>query len=120
MQVSYQIKLIFWYLCYLQAAWLDKIDRRYAWIKRTLVDFEEKFGHLFPPSWEVSERICIEFCEITRKELSRIMGKRVREIDVKLLLFAIGRTTNFEVLISKRFTGVTLTETQVRFGEVLR
>jgi len=47
-------------------AWLDKIDRRYAWIKRTLVDFEEKFGHLFPQDWEISERICVEFCELTR------------------------------------------------------
>ena len=49
-----------------QDAWLDKIDRRYAWIKRFLVDFEEKFGRMFPASWEVSERICVEFCEITR------------------------------------------------------
>ena len=54
-----------------QVAWLDKIDRRYAWIKRTLVDFEEKFGHMFPPTWEVSERICIEFCETTRRELGK-------------------------------------------------
>lgn len=45
---------------------MDKIDRRYAWIKRTLVDFEEKFGPLFPEAWEVSERICIEFCNLTR------------------------------------------------------
>lgn len=45
---------------------MDKIDRRYAWIKRTLVDFEEKFGPLFPEAWEVSERICIEFCNVTR------------------------------------------------------
>ncbi|KAK3586403.1 hypothetical protein CHS0354_013107 [Potamilus streckersoni] len=89
-------------------AWLDKIDRRYAWIKRTLVDFEEKFGHLFPLDWEVSERICVEFCEITRKELGKIMAKRTGEIDVKLLLFAIQRTTNFEALMAKRFTGVTL------------
>ncbi|WAR02922.1 VPS53-like protein [Mya arenaria] len=95
-------------------AWLDKIDRRYAWIKRTLVDFEEKFGHLFPVDWEVSERICVEFCDITRKELHKIMGKRRSEIDVKLLLFAIQRTTNFESLISKRFTGVTIQTAQTK------
>jgi len=49
-----------------QTAWLDKIDHRYAWLKRTLMEFEEKFGRMFPPSWELSERICAEFCEITR------------------------------------------------------
>ena len=52
--------------CIKQVAWLDKIDRRYAWIKRALVEFEEKHGKLFPESWEVSERICVEFCHITR------------------------------------------------------
>ncbi|XP_059139225.1 vacuolar protein sorting-associated protein 53 homolog [Physella acuta] len=93
-------------------AWLDKIDRRYAWIKRALVDFEEKFGHLFPPDWEVSERICVEFCHITRKELSKVMQRRRVEIDVKLLLFAIQRTSNFEALIAKRFTGITMQKNQ--------
>ncbi|KAK2148029.1 hypothetical protein LSH36_520g01045 [Paralvinella palmiformis] len=89
-------------------AWLDKIDRRYAWIKRFLVDFEDKFGRLFPPSWEVSERICVEFCDVTRKELSKIMSKRATMIDVKLLLFAIQRTINFETLCARRFSGRTL------------
>ncbi|XP_067931939.1 vacuolar protein sorting-associated protein 53 homolog [Watersipora subatra] len=89
-------------------AWLDKIDRRYAWIKRALVEFEEKHGKLFPESWEVSERICVQFCNITRAELSKVMSRRLVDIDVKLLLFAIQRTTAFEQLISKRYTGVTL------------
>lgn len=57
-----------------QTAWLDKIDRRYAWIKRSLVDFEDKFGRMFPPSWEVSERICVEFCEITRLVQSQLIS----------------------------------------------
>ncbi|XP_052834065.1 vacuolar protein sorting-associated protein 53 homolog [Octopus bimaculoides] len=90
-------------------AWLDKIDRRYAWIKRTLVSFEEKFGHIFPVEWEVSERICIEFCEITRRELSKVMAKRATEIDVKLLLFAIQRTSNFESYLSMQPTKVAIT-----------
>ncbi|GAB6030212.1 Vacuolar protein sorting-associated protein 53 [Chamberlinius hualienensis] len=89
-------------------AWLDKIDRRYSWLKRHLVSFEEKFGRLFPPDWEMSERIAVEFCEITRTELSKIMSRRVNEIDVKLLLFAIQRTVYFENLLSKRFSGATL------------
>ncbi|XP_071493403.1 vacuolar protein sorting-associated protein 53 homolog [Diadema antillarum] len=89
-------------------AWLDKIDRRYAWLKRALVEFEEKYGALFPRDWEVSERICVEFCNVTRTELGKTMQKRASEIDVKLLLFAIQRTTNFETIIAKRFSGVTL------------
>nr|XP_006823123.1 PREDICTED: vacuolar protein sorting-associated protein 53 homolog [Saccoglossus kowalevskii] len=36
------------------------------------------------------------------------MAKRAIEIEVKLLLFAIQRTTNFEALLAKRFSGTTL------------
>ncbi|KAJ3618412.1 hypothetical protein MTP99_006410 [Tenebrio molitor] len=89
-------------------AWLDKIDKRYAWIKRHLLEFEDRLGNLFPQSWEVSERIAVQFCRNTRDELSKIMLKRKSEIDVKLLLYAIQKTSTFENLLARRFTGVTL------------
>lgn len=91
-------------------AWLDKIDKRYAWLKRHLLDFEQKFDTIFPVDWEVSERITVQFCHITRDDLSSIMAKRLNEIDVRLLLFAINKTQAFEQLLSKRFTGKTLTD----------
>lgn len=86
-------------------AWLDKIDKRYTWLKRMLLDFEGKYPHVFPPEWELSECIAIEFCAITHRSLSRIMAIRKQEIDVKLLLYAIQKTQQFEVLLGKRFTG---------------
>lgn len=93
-------------------AWLDKIDKRYAWVKRHLLDFEEKYGTIFPLDWELSERITVQFCSITREELTKIMSRRRTEIDVKLLLFAIQKTAAFEQLLDKRFIGATLEETK--------
>lgn len=90
------------------SAWLDKIDRRYAWIKKHLLDFESKFGTIFPQNWEVSERIAVQFCHMTRDDIGKLMEKRRHEIDVKLLLYAIQRTTSFENLLAKRFLGLTL------------
>lgn len=87
-------------------AWLDKIDKRYAWLKRHLLELEERLGSMFPASWEVSERITVEFCNLTKTELSKLMAKRTSELDVKLLLYAIQRTANFESLLARRFTGV--------------
>lgn len=92
-------------------AWLDKIEKRYAWLKRHLLDFEDKYGKIFPYNWELSERITIEFCMITRNELSKVMSKRRTEIDVKLLLYAIAKTSAFEILLAKRFSGVTIIKT---------
>ncbi|XP_054723546.1 vacuolar protein sorting-associated protein 53 homolog [Uloborus diversus] len=91
-----------------EIAWLDKIDKRYSWLKKHLIEFEEKFGRMFPPDWEVSELIAVEFCHITRKELGKIMVSRKSELNVQLLLFAIEKTTNFESLLSRRFSGITL------------
>ncbi|KAM4647996.1 vacuolar protein sorting-associated protein 53 homolog isoform 4-T5 [Amazona ochrocephala] len=101
-----------------KVAWLDKIDRRYAWIKRQLVDYEEKYGRMFPPEWCMTERIAVEFCHVTRTELAKIMRTRAKEIEVKLLLFAIQRTTNFEGLLAKRFSGCTLADGTVKKPEV--
>lgn len=105
-------------------AWLDRIDRRYTWIKRHLLSFEERMGRIFPADWEMSERIAVEFCNVTRSikiirlyvsyslithywfecrsELSKLMTKRVNDIDVKLLLFTLQKTTQFEDLLSRR------------------
>ncbi|EFN82571.1 vacuolar protein sorting-associated protein 53 homolog [Harpegnathos saltator] len=99
-------------------AWLDKIDRRYAWIKKHLLDFESKFGTIFPQDWEVSERIAIQFCHVTREDLAKLMNKRRGEIDVKLLLYAIQRTSNFESLLAKRFVGSTLESTDAKSATV--
>ena len=98
-------------------SWLDKIDKRYAWIKRHLLDFEDKYGSVFPDAWEVSERIVVEFCSISKSELSKIMQRRRTEIDVKLLLFAINKTSQFEDLLGKRFSGCTLSEFETGSGQ---
>lgn len=88
-----------------EVSWLDKIDRRYSWCKRSLTEFEGKFGEIFPKHWDMSERMAFEFCEMTRKELTNIMAKRKIEIDNKLLIFAIQRTAKFEQLLTERFLG---------------
>ena len=85
------------------SAWLDKIDRRFSWVKKTITDFEQKFNHIFPAHWMVGKAICVEFSKITKEELTKVMKNRQNEIEVKLLLFAIQRTTNFEELMSKKF-----------------
>lgn len=89
-------------------SWLDRIDRRYSWIKRSLAEFEEKFGKIFPTQWDMCERLAFEFCEMTRRDLNNIMAKRKLEIDNKLLIFAIQRTSSFEQLLTKRFLGRTI------------
>lgn len=97
-------------------AWLDRIDKRYAWLKRHLLDFEDRHGRIFPADWEVSERIAVRFCQQTRDQLQQVVARRRAEVDVKLLLFAIAKTGAFEVLLAKRFAGGTLLDGADKVG----
>lgn len=89
-------------------AWLDQIEKRYSWFKKHLVEFEERFGRMFPPKWEVSECIAVEFCRLTANQLGKVMTNRANEMNVRLLLFAFSKTSSFENLLNQRFTGITL------------
>lgn len=73
-----------------------------------MLDFENRLGKVFPVDWEVSERMTIQFSIITRDSLAALMQKRRTEIDVKLLLYAISKTQQFELLLAKRFNGLVL------------
>ncbi|KAH0879253.1 hypothetical protein HID58_066647, partial [Brassica napus] len=48
-----------------ELAKLDKTERRYAWIKRRIRTNEE-IWKIFPASWHVPYRLCIQFCKKTR------------------------------------------------------
>ncbi|CDW54396.1 Vacuolar protein sorting-associated protein 53-li ke protein [Trichuris trichiura] len=84
-------------------AWLDKIDLRYGWFRDRLIEFESKYATIFPSDWDMPKRLALEFVKLTGDMLEKVTAKRIAEIDSKLLIFAIQRTLNFEVLMSKRF-----------------
>ncbi|CAH1643095.1 unnamed protein product [Spodoptera littoralis] len=89
-------------------AWVSHVERRYAWLKRHLLTFEDSLAALFPHSWRLSERIAQQFCQMTCSALGALLSSRRSELDVKLLLYAIQKTYNFELLLHKRFTGTDL------------
>lgn len=45
-----------------QVSSLDKIERRYAWAKRTVGTCEEECKDLFASSWHINEAIFYQFC----------------------------------------------------------
>lgn len=48
--------------------------RRFAWLKRTLKDFEEKFRSIFPPQWQMEQMLVREFCKFTKLHLDEILS----------------------------------------------
>lgn len=83
---------------------LNGVDKRFSWLKKHLLDFEEKYGFLFPPPWQMSERMALTFCQITKDSLTRIMNSNPNEVKLDSYVFAVTKTTAFEALLAKRFT----------------
>ncbi|VDM25533.1 unnamed protein product, partial [Toxocara canis] len=85
-------------------AWLDKIEMRYKWFVQKLTEFERSgMAKVFPPDWEMGRRLTLEYCNVTRDMLERMMRRRRAELDFKVLAHAINHTIMFENLLCKRF-----------------
>ena len=50
---------------------------------------KDRLGHVFPQNWNVSERMAVQFCEMTCQMINEVLKNRSNEIDVKILLYAI-------------------------------
>ncbi|KAG0242519.1 Vps53-like protein [Mortierella sp. GBAus27b] len=82
---------------------LDNTSRRYAWLKRLLKIHDEEHSHIFPPAWDVSRVLCVQFCNITRGDLSDILAKTASTVEVPLLLQVLQHTLDFETQLENRF-----------------
>lgn len=83
---------------------LEKVERRYAWIKRHLKANEDVWK-IFPASWRVPYLVCMQFCKITRAQLMEILDGAREKPDVAILLQALQRTLEFEDDLTERFGG---------------
>ncbi|KAL9859634.1 Vacuolar protein sorting-associated protein 53 A [Arabidopsis thaliana] len=87
-----------------ELAKLDKTERRYAWIKRRIRTNEE-IWKIFPASWHVPYRLCIQFCKQTRKQVEFILVNMKEKPVVAILLLALQSTVEFEKELEKKFGG---------------
>lgn len=52
-------------LLFPDVARLDRVERRYLWVKRQL-KVNEDVWRIFPDTWQVTKLLCAQFCRITR------------------------------------------------------
>ncbi|CAI5958970.1 unnamed protein product, partial [Closterium sp. NIES-64] len=81
---------------------MDKVERRYVWVKRQM-KLNEDVWRIFPPAWHVQRLLCSHFCRITRAQLKEQLDGSKDRPDVTTLLQALERTLEFEDDLAKRF-----------------
>uniref|UniRef100_A0A6A7G204 Vacuolar protein sorting-associated protein 53 homolog n=1 Tax=Hirondellea gigas TaxID=1518452 RepID=A0A6A7G204_9CRUS len=83
------------------AASLALTERRFAWLKRQLKQYHERYGGIFPRQWNVPGKIAADFCKMTHEHLSRtLMGS----IDAATLLPVLQLTVQFEDELAKYYS----------------
>lgn len=71
------------------------LERRFAWLRRALREFDAGAGSLFPPHWSVKEKLAEAFCRVTRQQLA------VRKRLLALYISAKKTTPLSEELVEK-------------------
>lgn len=91
-----------------EAASLDNISRRFAWLKQILRRYEDEYALVFPASWNVGEHLVLRFGEEARKDVSNELRRMSSNAqNVTLLLNALAETLEFETYLERRFSGNT-------------
>ena len=62
-----------------EAAHLDKVERRYAYIKAKVKAREEAWA-VFPPSWRVPQLITLALCKITRTQVMEMLDAQDHDV----------------------------------------
>ena len=56
-----------------EASSLDQVDRRFAWYRRLNKTIDEKFSSVFPASWRLPRKLCINFLSQTKAHLQKLL-----------------------------------------------
>jgi hypothetical protein len=86
-----------------EASHLDKVERRYAYIKRKVAEREAAWG-VFPTAWRVGALIVAALCKLTRAQVGEVLDGHAAT-DVAGVLQALHRTLEFERELEERFGG---------------
>eukprot|EP01117_Protostelium_nocturnum_P012058 TRINITY_DN4417_c0_g1_i1.p1 TRINITY_DN4417_c0_g1~~TRINITY_DN4417_c0_g1_i1.p1 ORF type:complete len:781 (+),score=218.28 TRINITY_DN4417_c0_g1_i1:86-2428(+) len=87
---------------------ISNIKRRFAWLKKRLMMFDERFRGIFPEEWAVQESFVEEFCILTRQNVSEGLERERDNLDSNVFVSAIKKTVSFENEMSERFGKMTI------------
>ncbi|PFH35419.1 Vps53 family protein [Besnoitia besnoiti] len=85
------------------AAGLEVIDRRFAWLKRTMREFEGKHESLFPARWRVKMHLATLFCRVTKQHFVDMLSCSQHTVDPILLIRLLHKTVEFELSLDAKF-----------------
>jgi len=87
-----------------ESAAFENTERRFAWLKRALKEYKDRYEPIFPEEWNLKAMIAYEFCRETKLHIDSILSMQHQSIDVSIIIRILQRTIDFEHDLHKRFT----------------
>ena len=56
-----------------EGATIEQIDRRYAWCKRMIRNYDDTYLSVFPVDWEMPAYVATQFCKMTKQHITKIL-----------------------------------------------
>jgi len=102
----------------LPAGALEKAERRYGELRKILQLYHEQYEQIFPMEWGVPQKICEDFCRVTRSHLKTVLEKQAEQENfVATMLHVLQKTLEFEEELGERYQDETLEEEDMEGGE---
>ncbi|CAK0813866.1 unnamed protein product [Prorocentrum cordatum] len=86
-----------------EASQLETAERRYAWLKRAVRDYEERHAHTFPSEWRVQCGLCMHFCHVTRQHLVEVLSMTSHMVDPELMVRVLRKSIDFENELARKY-----------------
>eukprot|EP00927_Polykrikos_kofoidii_P077454 TRINITY_DN74395_c0_g1_i1.p1 TRINITY_DN74395_c0_g1~~TRINITY_DN74395_c0_g1_i1.p1 ORF type:complete len:824 (+),score=128.80 TRINITY_DN74395_c0_g1_i1:61-2472(+) len=86
-----------------EASGLETAERRYVWLKKTLVEYEQKYAAHFPDHWRVPCGLCEHFCHVTRQHLVEVLSVTVHSVDPELMVRVLRKSIEFENELARKY-----------------
>ena len=90
-----------------EASGLETAERRFAWLKRTLREYDDKYKSQFPESWRVPCGLCDLFCHVTRQHLVEILDTTHHMVDPELMVRVLLKSIEFENELARKWASET-------------
>ena len=82
---------------------LSNIDRRFAWLRRKLKEYQKNYENIFPDTWALEPMLANEFCKTTKLHIDQILSEEAHDIDISTMINALQKTQKFERQLVERF-----------------
>ena len=56
-----------------EGATIEQIDRRYAWCKRMIRNYDDTYLSVFPVDWEMPAYVATQFCKMTKQHITKML-----------------------------------------------